>query len=151
MARSPAAPGSATLPFLYGASLITTTPGEVSLNVRLKTASELGLNASEASILNAVIGAADSDAPVAGAFLGVADSETLRASLQQMLPEHAGGAFENVTKGSRPIGGIPADPHPPGASEGGRGLGAPPGAVGPRKSIGWASFSDIVGRGGGLG
>ncbi|HKC02596.1 MAG TPA: autotransporter domain-containing protein [Sphingomicrobium sp.] len=142
---------SATLPFLYGASLITTTPGEVSLNVRLKTASELGLNASEASILNAVIGAADSDAPVAGAFLGVADSETLRASLQQMLPEHAGGAFENVTKGSRLIGGILSDPHPPVTSEGGWGLWAQQVAFGTSKSIGSTSSYDIVGWGAALG
>jgi hypothetical protein len=142
---------SATLPFLYGASLITSTPGEVSLNVRLKTATELGLNDSEASILNAVIGAADSDAPVAGVFLGLADSETLRASLQQMLPEHAGGAFENVTKGSRLIGEILSDPHPPVTSESGWGLWAQQVAFGTSKSIGSTSSYDIVGWGAALG
>ena len=142
---------SATLPFLYGASLITSTPGQVSLNVRLKTADELGLNASEASILNAVIGAADSDAPVAGVFLGVADSESLRASLQQMLPEHAGGAFENVTKGSRLIGGILSDPHPPVTSEGGWGLWVQQVTFGTSKSIGSTSSYDIVGWGAAMG
>ena len=69
---------SATLPFLYASNLITSTPGQVSLEVRLKAADELGLNASEASILDAVIGAADTDAPVAGVFLGTQDSRRSR-------------------------------------------------------------------------
>jgi len=139
------------LPFLFGTSLITNVPGEVSLNVRLKTADELGLNASEASILNAVIGAADSDAPVAGVFLSAADSETLRASLQQMLPEHSGGAFENVTKGSRLIGQILSDPHPPVIGESGLGLWAQQVTFGTSKSIGKTSSYDIVGWGAAMG
>ena len=142
---------SATLPFLYGASLITTTPGEVSLNVRLKTAAELGLNESEASILNAVIGAADSDAPIADSFLALQDSTTLRDALQQMLPEHAGGAFENVTKGSRLIGEILLDPHPPVTSESGWGLWAQQVTFGTSKSIGSTSSYDIVGWGAAMG
>ena len=139
---------SAALPFLYATNLITSTPGQVSLEVRLKSADELGLNASEASILNAVIGAADADAPVAGVFLGTQDSTALKASLQQMLPEHAGGAFENVTKGSRLIGEILADPRAPVQSRGGGwGVWAQQVAWGTSKSIGSTSSYDINGWG----
>ena len=138
---------SATLPFLYATSLITSTPGQVSLEVRLKDADELGLNASEASILNAVIGAADADAPVAAVFLDMQDSESLQASLQQMLPEHAGGAFENVTKGSRLVGQILADPRAPVLNRGGWGFWAQQVGWGTSKSVGSTSSYDLNGWG----
>ena len=141
-----------SLPFLYAADLITSTPGEVSLNVRVKSAQELSLNASEASILNAVVDAADADAPVAQLFLGAQDSATLRSSLQQMLPEHAGGAFENATKGSRLTAQILADPHAPVLERPGFGLWAQQVAWGSSKSIGDTSSYDLTawGAAGGL-
>ena len=124
------------LPFLYSSSLITSTPGQVSLKVQLKSAQELGLNASEASILDAVVAAANSDAPVAQVFIGAQDSASLRASLQQMLPDHAGGAFENATKGSRLTAEILADPQSPVLDQGGMGIWAQQVAWGSSKSIG---------------
>lgn len=138
---------AADLPFLYGSSLITSTPGEVSLVVRLKSAEELGLNDSEAGILGAVLGSADADAPVAGVFLAAEDSAALRASLQQMLPEHAGGAFENATKGSRLTNGILLDPRLGVAERDGWGLWAQQVAWGNSKSIGSTSSYDLTGWG----
>jgi len=134
---------AASLPFLYNASLLTSTPGQVSLVVQLKTADQLGLNTSEASILDAVVAAADADAPIADVFLGAADQGAVRANLQQMLPEHAGGAFENVTRGSRLVGEILADPHPPVTDKGGLGFWAQQVAWGTSKSIGSTSSYDI--------
>lgn len=136
-----------SLPFLYDAHLITGTPNEVSLQVRLKTADELGLNDSEASVLGAVIAAADADAPVAGVFLGAQDSSSLKSSLQQILPDHAGGAFENVTKGSRLLGDLLADPHAPVIERGGLGLWVQQVAWGSSKSIGATSSYDLTGWG----
>jgi hypothetical protein len=134
---------AASLPFLYSADLITSTPGQVSLQVGLKSAQELGLNRSEAGILNAVVASADSDAPVAQVFLGAPDSATLRSSLQQMLPDHAGGAFENATKGSRLTAEILADPHSPVLDQGGSAFWAQQVAWGSSKSIGDTSSYDL--------
>jgi hypothetical protein len=91
-----------TLPFLFDSTLTSnTTTGQVTLGVKLKDAKALGLNQSETSIIDAVLGAADADQGVAGVLLNIGDSKTLKGTLQQMMPEHAGGAFETVTKPSR--------------------------------------------------
>lgn len=136
-----------SLPFLFATSLDTATAGEVSLVVRQKTGAELGLNLSESSILNAVVASADSDAPVANVFLAAQDSETLRSALQQMLPEHAGGAFENVTKGSRLTADILSEPRPYLQDRGGWGMWLQQVAWGTSKSIGDTSSYDLTGWG----
>jgi outer membrane autotransporter protein len=127
---------AATLPFLYNATLTNPAPGQVDLQVQLKSADQLGLNRSEASILNAVVASADSDSPIAQVFLGAQDTASVRADLQQMLPDHAGGAFENATKGSRLTAEILADPYSPVFDQGGTGIWAQQVAWGSSKSIG---------------
>jgi hypothetical protein len=107
-----------SLPFLFDSSIVTTVPNEVSLTIRLKSADELGINQSEGGILGAVLGAADSDAGIAGVLLDIGDSETLQDTLQQLLPEHAGGAFETATKGSRLMNRFLLDPRAPGSESG---------------------------------
>lgn len=102
------------LPFLFDSSLVTTVPNEVSLTIRLKSADELGINRSESDILDAVLGAADSDAAVAGVLLDIGDSATLQDTLQQLLPDHAGGTFEATTKGIRLTNKMFLDPRTPG-------------------------------------
>nr|NUR37881.1 autotransporter domain-containing protein [Sphingomonas sp.] len=100
-----------TLPFLFNSTLTpNSTTGQVTLDVQLKAAGELGLNKSESAIVDAVLGAADSDSGVAGVLLTIADSQTLKSTLQQMMPEHAGGVFETVTKPSRLAADILAQP-----------------------------------------
>jgi uncharacterized protein with beta-barrel porin domain len=103
-----------SLPFLFDSSLVTTVPNELSLTIRLKTAAELGINRSESDILDAVLGAADSDADIAGVLLDIGDSATLQDTLQQLLPDHAGGTFEAVTKGPRLTNRLFLDPRAPG-------------------------------------
>ena len=135
------------LPFIFASSVDTSVANQLSITVRQKTAEELGINQSEAGILGAVINAADADAPIAQYFLGIEDSETLQSALQQMLPDHAGGAFETVTKGSRLTGRLLGDPRAPLAQRGGLGFWAQQVAWGGSKSIGATSSYSVNGWG----
>jgi hypothetical protein len=136
-----------SLPFLFVSDLVASTPGEVSLVIRQKSVDELGVNSSEAAILDALIEAADADAPIAAVFLGAEDSEGLRDALQQMLPDHAGGTFETSTKGSRLINHILADPKTPLINRGGLGFWAQQVAWGGSKSLGSTSSYSVNGWG----
>lgn len=131
-----------TLPFLFNSKLTSNAAtGEVSLDVGLKGTGELGLNKSEAAILGAALDAADSDRSIAAVFLTAADSSSVKATLQQMLPDHAGGAFEAATKGSRLAGEILADPGALNA------LWLQQVAWGSSKSVGDTSSYDVAGWG----
>jgi len=102
-----------TLPFLFTSKLTPdATTGQVNLEIDLKGSGELQLNRSESAILDAALAAADGDKPIAAVFLSVADAASLKSTLQQLLPDHAGGAFETATKGSRLAAEILADPRP---------------------------------------
>lgn len=136
-----------SIPFIFDSSLVTTTPNEVSVTIRQKTADELGINASEGSILSAVLNAADADDLIAGVFLGVEDSEGLQAALQQMLPDHAGGAFETATRGSRLTNRLFTDPQAPLVRRGTLGFWAQQVAWGGSKSIGATSSYELSGWG----
>lgn len=128
------------LPFLFNGTL-SSAGGTISLDLQRKTATQLGLNASEWAIYNAALNAADADAPIAAAFLGLTDQAGVRGTLQQMLPDHAGGAFEAATKGSRLSAEILADPKPL------SGLWLQQVGWGSSKSIGSTSSYDITGWG----
>jgi hypothetical protein len=102
-----------TLPFLFNSKLVAdSATGQVALDIALKDSGQLGLNRSESAILDAALAAADTDRPFSSLFLSVADAPTLKTTLQQMLPEHAGGVFETATKGSRLAAEILSDPRP---------------------------------------
>ena len=132
------------LPYLFDSSVTSDAlTNDVTLTIRQKTADELGLNRSEAAILGAVIGAVDSDAAIADVFLSIEDQEGLRSTLQQMLPDHAGGTFETVTKGTRLAARYLADPIP--ASEvNGWNVWLQQVAWGSSKSIGDTSSYDLT-------
>ena len=136
-----------SLPFLFDSSLVTTVPNQVSLTIRVKGADELGINDSESAILGAVLGAADSDAAIAGVLLDIENGETLSDTLQQMLPEHAGGAFESATKGSRLMTKFLLDPRAPGAESGSWRLWTEQVAWASSKSIGATSDYNLGGWG----
>jgi hypothetical protein len=102
-----------TLPFLFTSKLTPdATTGQVALEIDRKGSGELLLNRSESTVLDAALNAADADKSIAAVFLSVADAASLRTTLQQLLPEHAGGVFETATKGSRLAAEILADPRP---------------------------------------
>jgi hypothetical protein len=107
----------ALVPFLYKATL--STSGNA-LNVALahKTTSELQLNRSEAAAFDAVYAALAKDTKVAGSFLSIANGELFRATLRQMLPDHAGGTFQAVTQGARTFARMLDDPTGPFKDEG---------------------------------
>nr|WP_157027550.1 autotransporter domain-containing protein [Sphingomonas horti] len=103
---------SAALPFMFKGDVSADDPaGQVTLKVQRKAATELGLNRSQAAAYDAVFKALDKDAKVAGSFLGIREQGDFRDAVAQMLPDHAGGVFETVTRGSRTLGGYIADPN----------------------------------------
>jgi len=102
-----------SFPFLFDTSLVTNVPNELSLTIRLKDEDELGINDSESAILDAVLAASDSDLGISRVLLDVDDSEALQDTLQQMMPDHAGGTFEAATKGSRLMTRFLLDPRAP--------------------------------------
>jgi hypothetical protein len=131
-----------TLPFLFNSSLTTdAATGQMALNVQLKSGDELTLNSSERAIIDAALDAADLDRPIAAVFLSVQDAATLKHTLQELMPEHAGGAFETATKGSRIAAEILADPRPI------NGIWLQQVAWGSSKSIGDTSNYDVTGWG----
>ncbi len=131
-----------TLPFLFNSHLTTNeTNGQVALDVELKDSGELQLNQSETAIIDAALDAADHDRGFAATFLSTDNAADLKHTLQQLMPEHAGGVFETATKGSRLAAGVLADPKPL------SGLWMQQVAWGSSKSIGDTSSYDLEGWG----
>ncbi|WP_242123001.1 autotransporter domain-containing protein [Sphingobium sp. Sx8-8] len=111
LSGAPVLSSTTLIPYMFDGSVSSdSSTGEVTLSIKAKTVSELGLTGSQARAYNAIFNALDNDSAVAGSFLSVTDGTTLKADLQQMLPEHAGGAFEAVTAGSRATARILSDP-----------------------------------------
>ena len=135
------------IPFIFDGTIDTATPNEVSVSIRQRTAEELGINASEGSILSAVLNAADADDLIAGVFLGVNDSESLQDALQQMLPDHAGGAFETATRGTRLTNRVFTDSKAPLVRRGTLGFWMQQVAWGGSKAIGTSSSYKLSGWG----
>ncbi|MBZ6377851.1 autotransporter domain-containing protein [Pacificimonas flava] len=105
------AQNTASLPFLFDGSVsVDETAGEVSVTLARKSAEALGLTTSQSRAYDAVFEALDNDEDVAGVFLNLADGNGVRGSLQQMLPDHAGGTFEAVSLASRQIARVLEDP-----------------------------------------
>lgn len=103
---------SVSLPFLFKGLVQTDLAANTaSIVITRKSVSELGLNASESAAFGAIAKAVDKDARIAGSLLTIRDGETLRSSLQQMLPDHAGGSFDTVTLASRSTARFIADPN----------------------------------------
>jgi hypothetical protein len=114
---------SVSLPYLFkGIVQADLAAKTASVVITRKSVAELALNKSETSAFDAIAKAADKDARVAGSLLTIRDGATLRSSLQQMLPDHAGGAFETVTLRSRSTSRFIADPNSYVADMGGWGF-----------------------------
>ncbi|MBY8823958.1 autotransporter outer membrane beta-barrel domain-containing protein [Sphingomonas colocasiae] len=139
---------AAALPFMFKSNVTANdAAGEVKLNVARKTTAELGLNRSQASAYDAIFKVLDSDAKVANVFLGYANGDDFRRAVASMLPDHAGGAFETVTQGSRATARYLADPNAPMSDQGGWGFWLQQVAWGTSKGIGKTSSYDITGWG----
>ncbi len=134
------------LPFLYKGSLSSNT-NQVIVSVARKDTTELGLNRSEASGFAAAYAALVDDEDVEDIFLAIADGEQFRSQLRQMLPEHEGGLFENVTSGSRALARFLADPKGPFKDEGSWGYWVAQAGWGVSKSLGETAGYDVGGWG----
>ena len=149
LSGSPSLSGTTLLPYMFKGSVTADNgTGEVTLSVAAKSVAELGLSGSQARAYQAVFNALDNDSAVANAYLAVADGEALKANLQQMLPDHAGGTFEAVTSGSRATARVLSDPGGIYRAKDGRlGFWLQQVAFGSSKSVGSTASYDINGWG----
>ncbi len=107
------------LPYLYRGQLATGTPAnELAVEIRRKTASELGLNRAQAGAYAAVYQAFLADRDIGNVFLGYGDQKRFLDAYGALLPDHAGGVFEAATLGSRSTARFLADPRAPFADHG---------------------------------
>lgn len=90
------------VPFMFEASVAEdAAPNTIAIDVSRKSTEDLGLNRSQATAYEAIVAAMGQDEDVEGVFLGITDGDIFRGTLRQMLPDHAGGAFEGVSLGAR--------------------------------------------------
>ena len=134
------------LPFLYKGAL-SVTGNQVAVDIIRKTSTELGLNQSEAAAYSAIYDALTTDDDIGDSFLAISTQEEFVGTLQQMLPEHAGGTFEAVTLGDRTVARVLSDPKAPYKDEGKWGYWFGQVAWGSSKSIGDTAGYTIGGWG----
>jgi hypothetical protein len=93
---------TALMPFIFKATLATDAPANtIAVDVSRKTVQELDLNHSQGAAFDAIFAALAKDEDVEDVFLEIRDGDRLRGTLGQMLPDHAGGAFEGISRGVR--------------------------------------------------
>jgi len=81
-------------PYLYNATLRADAPNNaLMVDIKPKTAAELGLNRSGAQAYGAVFQSLDKDARIEAAFLAQTNKAGFQAIYDQMLPDHSGGAL----------------------------------------------------------
>lgn len=81
-------------PWLYTATLVAdTTGGSLSVDLRPKTAAELGLGRSGAQAFDAVFESLDRDRAIEAAFLGAQTQDAFNGLYDQMLPDHSGASL----------------------------------------------------------
>jgi len=91
---------AAVLPFMFTGTVAATT-NQITLTIQRKTTDQLGLNRAEASIFDAIMAAAPNDADLAASLLDNADQASFKRQYDQLLPDHSGGNFDLLTRGSR--------------------------------------------------
>ena len=134
------------LPFLYKGAL-SVTGNQVAVDISRKSSTELGLNQSESAAYSAIYEALATDDDIGDSFLAINNQEDFIGTLQQMLPEHAGGTFEAVTMGDRTVARMLIDPKAPYNDEGKWGYWLGQVAWGSSKSIGDTAGYTIGGWG----
>ncbi|WP_293901379.1 autotransporter outer membrane beta-barrel domain-containing protein [Phenylobacterium sp.] len=98
-------------PYLYAASLrADTAAGALYVDLRPKTAVELGLNRSGREAYGAVFEALDKDAKIEAAFLGQATKAGFQGLYDQMLPDHSGGTLMSAAAVSQAVSQAVAEP-----------------------------------------
>lgn len=88
------------LPYIF-AGEVSVANNQLILDIRRKTATEVGLSRAGGSAYDAILTAAEADDVIAHAFLDIEDRDALQEQVSQMLPDHAGGLFDTATRASR--------------------------------------------------
>ncbi|MCJ2186363.1 autotransporter outer membrane beta-barrel domain-containing protein [Novosphingobium beihaiensis] len=106
------------VPFMFKAELDEDAAANtIVVDVARRSVAELGLNRSQASAYDAVFAALSNDDEAEDVFLAITDGDTFRDTVGQMLPDHAGGAFEGISLGVRTLARQLQDPPNPIESE----------------------------------
>ncbi len=136
------------LPFMYKGVLAEDAPAnQLVVEVTRRNVQELGLNTSQATAYNAIYAALSEDDDIAGVFLGIRDGESFRHTLRQMLPDHAGGAFDGLSLGERTMARQLAEPQNPLIQRGGFKVLMAAGGWGTTKDEGDTAAYDLGGLG----
>jgi len=102
------------IPFMFKATVAgDAAPNTIAVDVARRTAQELELNRSQSAAYDAIFAAISRDEDVEDVFLGITSGDSFRNAVRQMLPDHAGGAFEGVSLGARTFARQVADPQSP--------------------------------------
>ena len=88
------------LPVLFKGS-VATQGNSLYLTIARKTATDLGLTSAQASGYDAIYANAVANAALANSLLQVSSVSALQSQMNTLLPDHAGGTFDFVTRGSR--------------------------------------------------
>lgn len=90
------------LPYLFKGSVsVDQDAGEVVLDIARKTPVELGLNRNQSAAYDAILAAAPLESTIETSLLEIEDGATLSSQMNGLLPDHAGGNFDLLTRGSR--------------------------------------------------
>lgn len=99
------------LPFLYAGDVLTdVAAGEVTLEIRRKNASELGIDPVLDGALDKILDAASADVSIEASLLAAESQPLLEDQLLALTPEYSGGTFDLVTRASRMAAANLADP-----------------------------------------
>jgi hypothetical protein len=110
----------ALIPFVFKAAVATSAGADtLAVDISRKSATDLGLNRSQASAYDAIFASLANDADIDGVFLGITNGDVFRAEVAQMLPDHAGASFEGISQGIRAFSRQLAEPTSPVYSIGG--------------------------------
>lgn len=88
------------LPLLFKGSL-TVSGNDILLDITRKSATELGLTSSQSQGYEAIYAAALNSTTLASSLLQASDMDTLQGQMNALLPDHAGGVFDFMTRGAR--------------------------------------------------
>ncbi|MFC0686228.1 autotransporter outer membrane beta-barrel domain-containing protein [Novosphingobium clariflavum] len=102
------------VPFMFKATLDKDAPANVIVvDVARRTVRELGLNRSQSTAYDAIFAALAKDDDIEKVFLGDTNGDAFREHVSEMLPDHAGGAFEGISMGVRTLTRQLQDPQGP--------------------------------------
>jgi hypothetical protein len=91
---------AADLPLLFTGS-VTTNANSIDLAVHLKTADELGLTCNQSEAYAAILAATANSSGLEEVLVQESDLATLQGDFEELLPDHAGGVFDFVSRTAR--------------------------------------------------